>query len=128
MRTCGHNRLGMSAVLLLLCFQSAADVWSVGSPLGDRDTGGDVRDAANLVSNTPGHKYAKPDVSTWQVAMETREVTRMANRIRAAHRWAVTGTPLGPHCLADLYGLLQARRCLKAWGTLQAPGLHCVPR
>jgi SNF2-related domain len=42
--------------------------------------------------------------------METREVTRMANRIRAAHRWAVTGTPLGPHCLADLYGLLQVRR------------------
>lgn len=41
--------------------------------------------------------------------METREVTRMANRIRAAHRWAVTGTPLGPHCLGDLYGLLQAR-------------------
>lgn len=44
--------------------------------------------------------------------METREVTRMANRIRAAHRWAVTGTPLGPHCLADLYGLLQARHFL----------------
>jgi SNF2-related domain len=44
-----------------------------------------------------------------QVAMETREVTRMANRIRAAHRWAVTGTPLGPSCLGDLFGLLQVR-------------------
>jgi SNF2-related domain len=54
--------------------------------------------------------------------METREVTRMANRIRAAHRWAVTGTPLGPHCLADLYGLLQARHCRRPWSTPRALG------
>lgn len=38
-----------------------------------------------------------------------KAVTLMANRIKAAHRWAVTGTPLGPHCLGDLHGLLQAR-------------------
>ncbi len=40
-----------------------------------------------------------------------KAVTLMANRIKAAHRWAVTGTPLGPHCLGDLHGLLQAMSC-----------------
>ena len=42
-----------------------------------------------------------------QVSSGMKSVTLMAKRINAAHRWAVTGTPLGPACLGDLHGLLQ---------------------
>ena len=34
-------------------------------------------------------------------------VGQFAARLDARHRWAVTGTPIGPHGLADIAGLLQ---------------------
>ncbi len=34
-------------------------------------------------------------------------VSKFAARLHANHRWAVTGTPIGPHGLADIAGLLQ---------------------
>ena len=34
-------------------------------------------------------------------------VGQFAARLHATHRWAVTGTPIGPHGLADIAGLLK---------------------
>ncbi|CAG9463337.1 unnamed protein product [Pedinophyceae sp. YPF-701] len=42
-----------------------------------------------------------------QVGAGIGHVAEMALRVRSRHRWCVTGTPLGPHGLDDLQGLLR---------------------
>ena len=44
-----------------------------------------------------------------QVSSGLSNVGCMARRLVSAHRWCVTGTPIGPGNLRDLQGLLGVR-------------------
>ena len=51
-------------------------------------------------------------------------VSQFAARLDAKHRWAVTGTPIGPNGLADIAGLLKTIAHPLA---LQLPSLRKLP-
>lgn len=55
----------------------------------------------------------RPQVDWWRVVYDEAQmvgwglVAQMAQRITSQHRWAVTGTPIGPNGLDDILGLLR---------------------
>jgi hypothetical protein len=77
-------------------------------------------DPANKAIKSLRHakKYAVPqspllEVEWWRVALDEAQLVghsaaaAMASRLRSQIRWCVTGTPVGPHGVQDLLGLLQ---------------------
>ncbi|KAL0047258.1 hypothetical protein WJX82_010979 [Trebouxia sp. C0006] len=77
-------------------------------------------EGARLHSLRRAKKYAVPEspllsVSWWRVVLDEAQmvgtglssVAVMAGRLHSTHRWAVTGTPIGPGGLDDIQGLLR---------------------
>ncbi|KAL3162473.1 hypothetical protein ABBQ32_010136 [Trebouxia sp. C0010 RCD-2024] len=77
-------------------------------------------ESASVHSLRRAKKYAVPEspllsVSWWRVVLDEAQmigtglgsVAVMASRLHSTHRWAVTGTPIGPGGLNDIQGLLR---------------------
>ncbi|KAL0039084.1 hypothetical protein WJX77_007371 [Trebouxia sp. C0004] len=77
-------------------------------------------EGARLHSLRRAKKYVVPEspllsVSWWRVVLDEAQmvgtglssVAVMAGRLHSTHRWAVTGTPIGPGGLDDIQGLLK---------------------
>ncbi|KAA6428442.1 MAG: hypothetical protein FRX49_01318, partial [Trebouxia sp. A1-2] len=77
-------------------------------------------EGARLHSLRRAKKYVVPEspllsVSWWRVVLDEAQmvgtglssVAVMAGRLHSTHRWAVTGTPIGPGGLEDIQGLLK---------------------